>query len=159
MIMFRVVRSVSLAALLLSSACYWYAPHSDVELTPGTEVRFVLTAAGATALAPTLGRQTVAVEGRVTSVAIADYTLSVFATLKREEEMDGASSTSRTTWAGESVTVPRTAVAGVERRSLDTKRTVLVAALGTIASIALLHIIVHGGSGGAGSDGGTAISP
>ena len=153
------MRRVRLAALLLFCACYRYTPQTGAAVPLGKDLRLTLTTSGAATLIPILGRETVAVEGRVMSLSDSGYVVAVSGTLKRGLGSSGET-TSRTPWVGESVTIPRAAVAGVELRSLDAGRTGLTSALIVVAAVATVRIIVHAiGSSGGPADGGTVVTP
>ena len=110
-------------------------------------------------MAPVLGRGTVAAEGRLSSVTDVAYVLAVSATLKASD--DGTVDTTRTVWAGESVTIPRSAVAGIQARTLNRSRTATAFGVGAIVTAIAVKLIVHAaGSGGSGGDtGGTVVTP
>jgi hypothetical protein len=148
------------AALLLLTACYRYVPSTRDALAPGAEVRVSLTPAGTSQLVPVLGNQTTAVEGRVLNATDTSYVLALSGTLKSLGG-NGSSSVSRTVWAGDSVAIPGAAVGGVERRLLDSKRTTLLAIVGTAAATATVRVLVHafGGKSSSGGDGGGVIMP
>jgi hypothetical protein len=154
------MRRLSLAAVGVLSACYQYVPSGTTVAPVGSEVRLVLTSAGASALVPILGRETTAVDGRVSSLTDDRYVVAVSGTLRREPSLDGVSAVSRTTWAGEVVTIPRAAVASVEQRSLEPRRTGFAVVVGAALAFATVRLITHAiGSSGGGTDGGTVISP
>jgi len=154
------MRRLPLAAGLALSACYQYVPSGTAAAPAGSEVRLVLSPAGTSALVPILGRETTAVEGRVSSLSDTGYVVAVSGTLKRGPSLDGVSEVSRTTWAGEMVTIPRADVASVERRSLEPRRTAVAAVLGAALAFATVRLITHVvGSSGSGTEGGTVISP
>ena len=150
-----------LAAVLMLSGCYRYVPSSaSAPIAAGSEVRLTLTPAGSAALTPILGRDSRAVEGHVSSVTDGAYVVAVSGILKREQGSGGEASLTRTTWAGESVSIPRAAIEGVELRSLDAKKTGIVAAVGTVLAIVAVKIITHAtGSSSSGTEGGTVVSP
>src|SRR5512138_776030 len=101
------MRRARLAIVLLLPACYRYTADGATASAPaGADARLVLTPAGAATLAPILGRETTAVEGRVMSRSDSAYVVSVSATLKRVQDAGSDSALSRTSWAGESVTIP-----------------------------------------------------
>jgi len=141
------------------AGCYRYAAIEPTSVAPTTDVRLNLTAAGASALLPTLGRSTAAVEGKILRVTDSSYVLGVSSTLKRAE--DDETSFTRTVWAGESVSIPRNAVAGVELRSLDRRRTIVAASLVTVLGVLAAEVIVHGIGSGGGSipDGPPVVTP
>jgi hypothetical protein len=154
------MRRLPLAAVLVLSACYQYVPSGTAAAPMGSEVRLVLSQAGASALVPILGRETIAVEGRVSSLTDNSYVVAVSGTLKRGPSLDGVSAVSRTTWAGEAVTIPRAAVASVEQRSLEPRRTGFAVVVGAALTFAAVRLITHAiGSSGGGTEGGTVISP
>lgn len=143
---------------VLAAGCYRYAAVEPTGIAPASDVRLDLTAAGASALVPTLGQSTTAVEGKILRVTDSTYVLGVSSTLKRAE--DDETSFTRTVWAGESVSIPRSAVAGVELRSLDRRRTIMAASLVTVLGVLAAEVIVHGiGSGGSMPDGPPVITP
>jgi hypothetical protein len=149
-----------LAAVLVLSACYRYVPNTIASITPGEELRLMLTPAGSASLAPILGQEARAVEGRLSSVRDSGYVIAVSGTLKPAQGSGGELTLSRTTWAGESVAIPRVAVQGVELRSLDARKTGLAALLGTVLAVVTVRIITHAiGSSGTGTEGGTVVSP
>lgn len=156
------MRAALLCAALpacLANGCYRYAPLDSSPPVVGSELRLSLTTGGMSTLAPVLGRGTIAAEGRLSSVTDAAYVLAVSATLKLTD--DGAVDTTRTVWAGESVTVPRSAVAGVQARTLNRSRTAAAFGVGAIVAAIAVKLIVHAaGSGGSGGDtGGTVVTP
>jgi hypothetical protein len=127
-------------------------------MTPGEELRLVLTPAASASLGPILGSDARAVEGRLSSVRDSGYVIAVSGTLKRAPGVGGE--LSRTPWAGESVAIPRVAVEGVELRSLDARKTGFAVVLGTALAVVAVKVITHViGSSGTGSEGGTVISP
>jgi len=129
-------------------------------MTPGEELRLMLTPAASASLGPILGSDARAVEGRLSSVRDSGYVIAVSGTLKRAQGAGGEATLSRTTWAGESVAIPRVAVEGVELRSLDARKTGFAVVLGTALTVVAVKVITHViGSSGTGSEGGTVISP
>ena len=147
------------AAILLLSGCYRYVP-STTAPAPGAEVRLDLNAAGSASLVPILGQNTRAVEGRLSSVADSGYVIAVSGTVKHGQGSGGEPTTTRTTWAGESVRIPRNALEGVELRSLDSRKTTFAAVLGAALTVVAVKLITHAiGSSGSGTEGGTVISP
>jgi len=155
------MRRRRLAAVLMLSGCYRYVPTSaNAPIAAGSEVRLTLTPAGAATLTPILGRDNRAVEGHVSAVTDAAYVVAVSGILKREQGSGGEFSLTRTTWGGESVSIPRAALEGVELRSLDARKTGFVAVLGTALAIVAVKLVTHViGSSGSDADGGTVISP
>jgi hypothetical protein len=144
-----------LAALVLpvfAGGCYRYSAIEPTAAVPDSEVRLNLTPAGSLALVSTLGVSTAAAEGRIVRLTDNGYVLAVSSTLKRTDE--NPESMTRTVWAGDSVSIPRSAVASVEQRSLDRRRTTVAASVATILGVLAAKIIVHG-IGSSGSESGT----
>ena len=148
------MRSVARAcfALVLAGACYRYAPPSTVTPSSGDVVRLDLTTAGVGRMSSVLGRDAVAVEGSILSVDDTSYVMSVSGTRQRENQ-------SASSWAGERVVIPRSAVQSIERRSLDKKKTWLVAGLVVLGAIAAKVIISGFDALAGGDDGGTTPTP
>ena len=140
----------SAAWLVLLGGCYRYTPMSDVP-GAGTDVRIHLTEAGGASLAPVLGAGTTSVTGRVMSATDTDLVLLVSETGRA----DG-----RVSWGGERITLPRSALASAEHRSLDRWRTVGVSAIGIGAAGGVIALLVSAfGSGSGGDDGGGVVIP
>lgn len=139
-----------LALVVGLCGCYRYAPMAGEPVpTVGTSVRALLTTEGATALAPRIGREVMALDGRVVRVEEGAAVLAVSRTLTRD-------STEALWEGGEPIRLPREAVAGYERRVLDRRRTAGAAVLGAGALFAIGRIIASiSGSGGMGVGGGT----
>jgi hypothetical protein len=148
--MTRRIRALLLS--VLAGGCYRYSAIDPNAATPASDVRLNLTAAGSVALVTTLGVSTAAVEGRVVRVTDGSYVLAVSSTLKRGDE-DPAAMT-RTVWAGESITIPKSDVASVELRSLDRRRTAVAASAATVLGVLAAKLIVHG-VGSSSSDAGS----
>lgn len=117
----------------------------------GADVRIHLTEVGGGQLAPVLGAGTTSVTGRVVSATDTDLVLAVTETGRGE---------GRVTWNGDRVTLPCSAFAGVERRSLDRRRTLRAGAIGLAAAtvIALLIRALDTSASG-GDDGGPVVIP
>lgn len=144
-------RATALGLVLFAGGCYRYSAIGANDAAASSDVRLNLTEAGSLALVSTLGASTAAAEGRIVRVTDSAYVLAVSSTLKRTED---PTSMTRTVWAGESVSIPRTAVAGVEQRSLDRRRTAVAASVATVLGVLAAKLIVHG-VGSSGSDSGT----
>lgn len=125
------------------SACYEYVRPSDSGPQPGTPVRVALTDAGSVAVASAVGPRVENIEGRLTMVSPDTVVLSATETT----QFGGSEST----WAGERVAVPRSAVASLTVRRLSTSRTVLMTAAG-VAAVAALIIGFNVGSPGNGAN-------
>ena len=137
-----------LTVVAASTACYRYVPNTSADVQVGEEVRVRLTSSGSAALQALVGADVVAIDGRVTARSDTAYALAMGGTTKRAGDS--------AVWSGESVTVPRNAIAGVENRVLNKRKTLLVSALG-VAGAALVAVIVSAvsGSGSSGPDSGT----
>lgn len=138
-------RSVALLALAGSTlgGCYRYRPAEALHAQPGEQVRLQLTRAGAEAVASRLGPETAVVEGRVRADSGDGIQMTVLQTTRWG---DGG----LIRWTGESVTIPRTAIARTEQRTLDRGRSVVaggVAILATIGTFLILKATTGGGSG------------
>jgi len=148
-------RATALALALFAGGCYRYSAIEPNDATASSEVRLNLTDAGSLALVSTLGTSTAAAEGRIVRVTDSAYVIAMSSTLKRTED---PTSLARTMWAGESVSIPRSAVAGVEQRSLDRRRTAVAASVATVLGVLAAKLIVHGvGSSSSGGDTGTPV--
>jgi hypothetical protein len=147
----RSVARVSVA-LLLTGACYRYSPATSVAPSAGDVVRLDLTAAGMSRLQNILGRDAIAVEGSILSADDSSYVVSVSGTRQRESQ-------ATLSWAGERVVIPRAAVQSVERRSLDKKKTWLIAGAIILGAVALKAIIAGFDALAGGDDGGITPPP
>ena len=142
----------SLAALTVVGGCYRYAPMNDGTVAAGADVRLALGPSATPELYRVLGDGTEAVEGRVTSASDAGYTLSVSGTRKMGQ-------TATTAWAGEQITIPRAAVANVQRRTLDKKKTFGIAGIAILAAAGTKLLIDGFSSKSGGSDDGGVTPP
>ena len=135
------------ASTVVSGGCYRYTPIDSPSMALGSEVRLRLTDAGAVQLAPLVGNRIELIDGRIYSVADTGLTLAVTGTTDRLGV--------EVPWKGEQVTFPRSALAGVERRSLDRGKSYLVGgiAAGLVAAVGVGFSIT--GNGGGGRTGGT----
>lgn len=149
-------RLAALALPLFAGGCYRYSAIEPTAAQPASDVRLNLTSAGSLSLVPTLGASTSAAEGRIVRLADSVYVLAMSSTLKRT---DGApESMTRTVWAGESVSIPKRAVAGVELRTLDGRRTAVAASVATVLGVLAARLIVRGvGSSSSESGAGTPV--
>ena len=135
---------------MVSAGCYRYSPiDAGAQPALGTEVRVRLTDAGAVSLAPLIGNRIELVDGRLTSVADTAVTLSVTGTTGRLGD--------ETPWRGEEVAIPRTMVSGLERRTLDHKKSYLVGGItaGVVALAAIGFTVSGSGGGDRGGSSGT----
>lgn len=139
-------------ALVLASACYRYTGSPNTAPSSGDVVRLDLTTAGIERLSRVLGRDAVAVEGSILTVDDTSYVMAVSGTRQRETQ-------STLSWAGDRVVIPRSAVQSIERRSLDKKKTWLVAGLVVLGAIAAKVIISGFDVFAGGDDGGMPPTP
>jgi len=124
--MLRIVPRVPLVLALLLSGCYHYTPLTGVTAPEGVRTRVLLTDAGTVGLAAAVGPSPEIIEGNVVRQDDAELTLAV----RRVQRRNGLEEF----WTGESVTIPRAAVAVASRRELSWKRTALlgVSAIGAV---------------------------
>jgi hypothetical protein len=119
----------SLVALISAScffvACYAYTPIQQALTPPAGVVRLTLTPSYYSQSFGSLGSQVAAVEGEVRAVDDSSVTISVTEVARTSADDE--------TLHGESVTIPKQAIAGFARRHVDVPR-----------SLALTGIIVGG---------------
>ncbi|MGQ0537449.1 MAG: hypothetical protein ACT4R6_00760 [Gemmatimonadaceae bacterium] len=102
----------------------------DAAVPPdGKQISLELTDAGAVLLAPSLGAQLEAVNGRVAMASDTAISLGVTSTRHRNGR--------ESLWSGERVSVPLTAVARMQERRLDKQRSWLASGL-AVAGVLLL---------------------
>jgi hypothetical protein len=99
-----------------------------------------------------VGERTETVDGRIESSADSGYVVAVSGTRKQGEA-------STTSWAGERVFIPRAAVASVQRRTLDKKRTFGIAGIAFLAAGAIAFLVDGAGDSGGNNDGGGLPPP
>jgi hypothetical protein len=122
------VLSLLLAAAL--AGCYRFTPAEVTSLSPGTSVRLHLTDDGAAAMAPYVGPRMESLDGILTECAGDSVVV-----MRLEQTMSRGGAV--TEWNGESVSVPRRAIAGAQRKSRSPQRTAIVAAGGVAAIVAI----------------------
>jgi hypothetical protein len=137
---------------VLMAGCYRYAAVRDGSPAAGTDVRLALGSGASAELFRVLGDGTDAVEGRITSASDSGYTVQVRGTRKQGQ-------TVLTAWEGEQVVIPRRAIAGVERRTLDRKRTFGIAGIAILAAAGTKLLIDGFRSKAGGNDGGGTTPP
>jgi len=119
-----------LAALVLCTAgCYRLTPVEGGVPAQGQEVFVTLTDEGSTRLAPLVGPRIEAVDGRSLATTDSSFVLAVNAVVAR-----GGRSMP---WSLERLEVPRVAVASVRGRTLDRRKSWIVAGLSVAAVLAL----------------------
>ena len=125
-------RSRVLATLLLflvASSCYRFTPIEGATPSRGQEVRLSLSDEGSVRLAPMIGPRIEAIDGRIMDVSDTALVVGVEAVLAQ-----GGRSMN---WNMERLTVPRAAVTTIRTRTLDRRKSWIVAGLGVIGAIAL----------------------
>lgn len=133
------MRIAPFAALVLCG-CYVTVPLTSTTPAPGTHLKVQLTDAGSNNLARYIGRDVVAVDGRLLPGSDDSVlSLSVNSVAKRSGDEQF--------WNGETVILPRGAIATVRQRKLSAWRSGLLASA-FVAGIAALTGIGGGNSGG-----------
>jgi hypothetical protein len=130
-------------------ACYRYAPATSAVPSSARVVRLQLSPTGAQTMSRVLGRDAVVVEGTILSADDTSYAMAVTATRRADNQPQ--------TWAGEHVIVPRSAVQSMQARSLDRKKTLMIAGLVVLGAVGL-KVLISGIDALAGGDDG-GISP
>ena len=153
--MIRVVAVTMCAcAMAIMTGCYRYAPLVGGASPDGSEVRLSLGPNVSPELYRVLGEGTVGVDGHVSSSSESELTVEVSGTRKADDP--------RTiSWTGEPVRIPRSAIANMQRRTLDKKKTFGIAGIAALgaAGIALLIDGAGSKSGGDGNGGGVVTPP
>lgn len=120
-------------ALVAGTACYQYQTTRSDAVQPGQIVHVDLTAPGAAALAPTIGPNATALNGRVLTRAGDDLTLAV----TQIDRSNGPEQFLK----GDPVSFSLLNVSTVQRRRFDRQRTVLAVG-GVIAAIVVGQIFI-----------------
>lgn len=123
----RCFRLIGILSLTLVGACYKSVPVDSSAVTVGREVVLDLTERGAIELASQLGAQLRSVAGRVSTVSLERYEVSVTQTTSRAGV--------ETIWRGESASIPRQYVDRLHERRIDRKRTWIVAGLTVVGAV------------------------
>ena len=141
---------IALFLTLASAGCYKLTPIEASVPDAGTEVRVRLTDAGSVRLDPLIGARIVAVDGRTLQTNDSAIVLAVVAVVGQ----NGRSMA----WSQERLSVPRDAVSSLLTRSLDKRKTWLVAGLSVLGALALGDVFGlgtgYGGFFGIGGGGG-----
>ena len=136
------------AATLLTVGCYTYTPVDSARLNQGQPVRVTLTEEGGFRVASAIGPYGSSLDGRVTERDDSTLVMSVTQVTRRTGVEE--------TWKGETVRVPRSAVASVGVQKLSKTKSVLVAS-GVVAAALGLAAALGGatssGGGGRGNGG------
>ncbi len=149
----RLIRArlcVVIAFGVVAIGCYRFTPIEGTSPAPGQEVRLSLSDEGAVRLAPLIGPRIGAIDGRVMQSTDTALVLAVQAVVAQ-----GGRSMA---WNMERLSVPRSAVASVGTRTLDRRRTWIVAGLSVVGALALGEVFglgtgfdgLLGGGGGGG---------
>ena len=145
---FALVRVLPL--LLALASCYRFTPIEGESPERGLEVRLSLSDEGAVRMAPMIGPRISAIDGRIVEPGDTAIVLAVQAVV--------AQSGRSMSWSQERLTVPRSAVSSIRTRTLDRKRSWIVAGLSVVGAIALGEVFGIGngldGLLGAGGGGG-----
>lgn len=136
-----------MTAVLLAAGCYRYEPMTAPTPSVGREYRATLSAGGAVALEPVLGKDVVVFDGMLRSESVDTLRFAVSRTQTRQGRV--------ASWTGEVIDVPRTSVAHVQWRVLDRPKTFRTAMLGILGGVAVGLVI----KGIAGTDNGTGGGP
>jgi hypothetical protein len=122
-----------------NAACYSYVPLAAPAARDGDVLRVRLTPSGTVDLARYIGPRVVALDGQLLR-ASADSGLTIAVTELR------ASDGTRTLWAGDApLLISPLAVAGLERRELSRRRTILTSAVAATGVVTLGVVAVRRG--------------
>ena len=139
-----------LLLLPLLIGCYRFTPIEGPAPERGQDIRLVLSDEGSVRMAPMIGPRIDAIDGRVLEPGDTAIVLAVQAVVAR-----GGRSMN---WSQERLAIPRAAVASIGTRTLDRKRTWIVAGLSVLGVLALGDVFGLGtgfdGLLGGGGDGG-----
>lgn len=119
----------SILVILGATSCYRLTPVEGGVPARGLDVRLSLTDEGSVRMAPLIGPRIAAIEGRVLETVDTAFVLAVSAVVGQ-----GGRSMA---WSNERLSVPRAAVSSVRTRTLDRKKTWIVAIVGVVCAIAI----------------------
>ena len=145
----RCLGAVALVTLL-AAGCYTYTPLATATPASGTQVALVLSDQGRVQAAPSVGPHVARVEGALVDATDADYVVQVSDVI----DIQGR----RTKWTGETVPLPRAAVANSFEKRFSRSRTYLLVGGVTAAFVAVAVSQDLLGLGG-GSEGGSMPPP
>ena len=128
--------------------CYESVPVEVNRLQPGTKLRVTLTDAGADSLARYLGPGVETVDGKLISTTDSNVALGVTSIAMRSGQDQF--------WKGETVAIPRSALATVQQRRVNKSRSLL---LGGVLVAALASLRLSGVVGANGGGRGTGTGP
>jgi hypothetical protein len=112
-----------------ASGCYRLTPIEGSTPPPGREVRLSLSDEGSVRLAPLIGPRISAIDGRALESSDTALVVAVEAVVAQ-----GGRSMN---WSQERLSVPRSAVSSIRTRTLDRKKTWIVAGLSVVGVLAL----------------------
>jgi hypothetical protein len=112
-----------------ASGCYRLTPIEGPTPAPGREVRLSLSDEGSVRLAPLIGPRISAIDGRAMESSDTALVVAVEAVVAR-----GGRSMP---WSQERLSVPRSAVTSIRTRTLDRKKSWIVAGLSVVGVLAL----------------------
>ena len=126
--------------------CYESVPVQVNTVQPGTKIRVTLTDAGTDSLARYLGPGVQTVDGKLISASDEKLALGVTSVAMRSGQDQY--------WKGETVAIPRSALATVQQRKINKPKSLLLggALIAALASLRLSGVV--GGNGGGNSRGG-----
>lgn len=138
------------ATAVFTTGCYRFTPAETASLGPGTTVRLHLTDDGSAAMTTIVGPRVELLDGM-----LAEFLGDSLVVLRLQEATSRGGSV--TEWAGESVRVPRRAIASAERKERSPQRTAIVAAaiVAGVIAIASGFNLFGSTSGKRGTDGST----
>ena len=125
----RIRPILTLGMALCTGACYRMTPIESAAPAQGSEIRVSLSDEGSVRLAPLIGPRISAIDGKTLESSDTAVVLAVQAVVSQ-----GGRSMA---WSQERLAVPRSAVASFRTRTLDRKRTWIVAGLSVVGVIAL----------------------
>lgn len=132
--------------VLVASSCYRFTPIEGATPARGQQVRLSLSDEGSVRMAPLIGPRIDAIDGRTVQSTDTSLVVAVEAVVTR----GGRSMT----WSMEQLTVPRSAVSSIRTRTLDRRKSWIVAGLGVVGAIALGEVFGLGSGFGGFLDGG-----
>jgi hypothetical protein len=112
-----------------ASGCYRLTPIEGSTPPAGNEVRLALSDEGSVRLAPLIGPRIRAIDGRAMESSDTALVVAVEAVVSQ-----GGRSMS---WSQERLSVPRSAVSSIRTRTLDRKKTWIVASLSVVGALVL----------------------
>ena len=145
---------VAAGVLLAAVACQAFSPLPGAGPAPGEDVRLVLVDAAARRLAPTLGVNVAAIDGRVLDAGLlAGGDDSIRVAVRATTLTTGE----RVLWRDERVAIAHADVAALQQRRISTGRSVALGALAVAGAVVAAHA-VGGGNGGGFVGGGTGTA-